>query len=110
MGKGDVTDLWKKGLAEVARVVAAMVTILAFLWMFFEPAAEIFVEKVIDGKGLASKATVDELTDRLKEMSGDQDTLGKDVAGIKSQLDSIEQLAREQRAMQAQILLKIGSP
>lgn len=108
METSDNGDWLKKGMAELARVGAAMISILTVLWFFAEPAADRFVADKIDARGFAQKADVVELKNEVRNVQTDQRALNSDMSGMKSQLNQIEQLAREGREIQAQILFRLG--
>jgi uncharacterized protein YlxW (UPF0749 family) len=110
MGRNDGSELVKKVLAELARVGAAMMALFTALWFFAAPAAQQFVVQVIEGQHLAAQRDVSELQNDVSEMRKDQLGLDKKLEHLNAQVDSIEQLAREQRALANTILLELKKP
>ena len=106
MGKEDGMDLLRVAAAELARVLAVVMAVTTGIWFYAEPRAERFVDEIVDGKGFASQSDVDDLKSKLTRAEDDRESLGRSMAGLQTQLNSIEQLSRETRSMLAQMLLQ----
>lgn len=103
-------DILIKGAAEIARIVAAMVTLFATLWLIGSPAAEKFVVNIVDEQKLAPITKVEDLEDTVKDLRKEQNDIGRSLAEQGKQIDNIEKLAAEQRSISNTILLELRKP
>lgn len=101
------SNLLKQGLAEIARVGAAMVTIFTALWFFGAPAAREFVDDVITKRELASDVEVTELQSEMKELRSDQIDISKALERQDEKINAIKESTTEQRQLLNDILREL---
>ena len=110
MDEGDGIRIGGIIVREGARIVTAILTLTAALWMIGKPFVVDLVNDVIDQRKLAQSEkleTLERRVDRTEAASGSNAT---NIARMQTSIATIEELAREQRADTKAILQRLAPP
>jgi hypothetical protein len=111
---GKAIILVSRAAEEVARMLGIMIALLTAAWFFGSAAATQFVDGILKEQGFATKVELIQIGEEISDLkSADKDFVRTETALSKilehqsAQIDSIEKLAAESRALSTQILLEI---
>ena len=94
-------------LEDSVRVLTIMSAFIALVVFVFGSKLYSYVEDIIDDKKLAPQAQVLIIEGKIDQIQQHEQGVDKHLERLNTQMDKIEELAREQRAMQNQILLEL---
>ena len=94
-------------LEDSVRVLTIMSAFIALIVFIFGSKLYSYVEDIIDDNKLAPQAQVLILEGKIDHIQQHEAGVDKSLERLNTQMDKIEELAREQRAMQNQILLEL---
>ena len=110
MDEPDGLRLWSIILREGARIMTAIITLTAALWIVGKPFMVDLVNEVIDQRRLAQFEKVESLERRIDRNEAIAGGNATSIAKMQTSITTIEELAREQRADTKAILQHLAPP